>query len=358
MKVTIDPRFQINYSSYYIQGLMDVVGKENILFGIIDGISVCSQDDFRKGMAVLLQERDIEKHLFIDTWDSDDIHPDYYQWSDVYAKINVRPEDALHEKIRVIGPSFGIQLWNPAKTLSLAIINYWKARKTKGYLPSLKYYLLNYAYTFVRRVPLQRYARPYHEDRDYVFALNTLWYDELTYATTNRVRGHFARICQRIYSQFEGGFFYIPSSGVEVQFPKYKEYLVAYEDLLIHRRVGIKEYIRKLRKSALVFNVPSVSGCHGWKLGEYLALGKVIVSMPLNNAMPEGWTDGITHLEVHDECEMEQAILRLHENPELCTLLKKGATCYYDQLLAPKKVIKSLLATLFTDETDGNRSHL
>lgn len=358
MKVTIDPRFQINYSSYYIQGLMDVVGKKNVRFGIIEGIGVFSLDDFRKGMAVLLQEGNRDKHLFIDTWDSADVHPDYYRWSDVYAKINTRPRDNRLEKLCVIGPSFGIQLWNPIKTIFLAICNYWKARNAKGYSPSMKDYLLNYAYTFVRRVPLQRYARPCQEDKEYVFALNTLWYDELTHATTNWYRGRFARTCQRVFSQFEGGFYYIPSHGVEAQFPKYKEYLVEYKDLLIHRRVGMNEYLKKLQRSALVFNVPSVSGCHGWKLGEYLALGKVIVSMPLNNAMPEGWIDGITHIEVHEGGEMERVIRRLHEDPDLCARLKQGASRYYDQILVPQKVIMSLLQTLFADETDGNRSHL
>lgn len=358
MIALIDPRFQINYSSYYIRGLYDVVGKRNIRFDIINGITIHSLDDFRKGMAVLFQYGNREKRLFIDTGDSDGIHPEFYRWSDIYAKINVRPEDIHLKKLRVIGPSFGIQLWNPIKTLFLAIVNYWRARKGEGELPPIKDYLLNYAYTFVRRVPLQRYERPCHEDRDYVFALNTLWYDKLTYSTTNLYRGRFARICQRIFSQFEGGFFIISSSDVIAQFPKYKEYLKEYDDLLIHRRVGMKDYLRKLRKSALVFNVPAVSGCHGWKLGEYLALGKVIVSMPLNNAMPEGWTDGVTHMEVHDEAEMEQAITRLHEDAELCTRLMQGAARYYDQKLTPQKVIETLIRTLFTNETVGNCSHL
>lgn len=358
MIVTIDPRFQISYSSYYIQGLMDVVGEENIRFGIIAGIGVCSRDDFRKGAAVLVQDGDREKHLFIDTWDSADVHPDYYRWSDIYAKINVRPEDLRLDKLRLIGPSFGIQLWNPIKTLLLAAINYWKARKQKGYLPSLKDYLLNYAYTFVRRVPLQRYAHPCQEDGEYVFALNTLWYDELTYATTNRNRGRFARICQRVFSQFEGGFYYIPGSGVSAQFPKYTEYLKEYEDLLLSRRVGMSQYLMKLRRSALVFNTPSVEGCLGWKLGEYLALGKAIVSMPLNHPMPEGWADGVTHLEVHNEEEMALAIRRLHDDSELRLRLKEGAARYFDRQLAPKKVIQTLLQTVIADETVGNRTRL
>ncbi len=354
MLVTIDPRFQINYSSYYIQGLMYVVGNSSIHFGIIKDIRVNSIDDYRKGVAILVSNGDREKRLFIDTWDNDEIHSYYYRWSDLYAKINVRPQDAELRKLRVIGPSFGIQLWNPIKTLQKACVNYCKAKRAKGFLPSLKDYLLNYAYTFVRRVPMDMYERPCQEDSEYVFALNTLWYDERTDSTTNRYRGIFAKICQRVFVQFEGGFFYIPDSGVLTQFPKYQEYLDIYKGMLVTRRVGMREYLKKTRRSALVFNVPSVSGCHGWKLGEYLALGKAIVSIPLNNVMPQGWIAGETHLEVNNEIEMEQAICRLHEDPTLRFQLKQGAAEYFNQHLSPQSVILTLLSDLFQDEADSN----
>lgn len=359
MKIILDPRFQINYATYYIYGIEHLYGKKNVSFKPLHGIDVLDHSDYMKGVACLaIKDTSIQKKIFIDTADTNSIHERYYLWCDLYAKINVCQDDLFREKLLVIGPSFGIRLWSPLETLWRGWKNFRMSIECIGYLPTPKEYFLNYAYTFVRRTRLSRYGRLYSENKEYVFACNTLWYDDLTYNTTNRFRGSFVRICKKIFSQFEGGFYYIPSQGVEAQFPKYKDYLVEYKDILIHRRVGMKEYLKKLRKSALVFNVPSVSGCHGWKLGEYLALGKVIVSMPLNNAIPEGWIDGITHVEVHNEVEMEQVIKRLHEDPELCSRLKQGASNYYDQKLAPQKVIGSLFQTLFAGETDGNRSHL
>lgn len=358
MKVIIDPRFQINYSSYYIQGLIDLFGEGNIRFEIIEEIHINCLGDYRKGMAFLLVENEVKKRLFIDTWDSDTIHKDYYRWSDLYAKINVRKEDSELEKLLVVGPSFGVQVWKPIKTMTIAFINYYKSRRAKGFLPSMKDYLLNYAYTFVRRLPLNYYLRPYQEDDEYVFTLNTLWYDERTYATTNRYRGHFARICQRIFTRFEGGFFYIPSSDVVLQFPKYQEYIDKYRDIIVTRRVGMKEYLKKLRRSALAFNTPSVSGCHGWKLGEYLAMGKAIVSMPLNNEMPIGWENGLTHLEVKSKKELEQAIRCIQEDKQLHSRLKEGATHYFTHYLSPSKVILTIVHLLFPDEAYCHRSHI
>lgn len=75
-----------------------------------------------------------------------------------------------------------------------------------------------------------------------IFSLNTLWYDNDTYATTNRMRGKFFRLCRNFYPKIEGGFFYIGGSSVEKEFPKYRQYLEEYKDILYRRRIGLWEY--------------------------------------------------------------------------------------------------------------------
>jgi len=39
----------------------------------------------------------------------------------------------------------------------------------------------------------------------------------------------------------------------------------------------------KNKKSIVVFNTPAYGGYHGWKSGEYLAMVKAIISIPLIN---------------------------------------------------------------------------
>ena len=40
-----------------------------------------------------------------------------------------------------------------------------------------------------------------------------------------------------------------------------------------------------------VFNTPAVHFCHGWKLGEYFCLGKIILSTNFQNYIPNGIQD-------------------------------------------------------------------
>lgn len=345
-RIIIDPRSRINYAAYYIQGGASVYGWDRIVFRPITISSVHDLQEYYTGCTLEIEFEDGHKaHVFIDSHDSNKILEDFYLWADVYAKINVRPEDVDREKLLVIGPSFGIQLWNPIKTIWLGMRNYLKCKSIAGFNISIKTFLLDYAYTFVRRERIQIYeTSDGEENRDSVFALSTLWYDQQTYSTTNRFRGAFARACKVKYPQFEGGFFYIPSADVVAQFPQYQEYLQEYKDMLITKRIGMREYLRKTKKSAIVFNTPSVLGCHGWKCGEYLAMGKAIISMPLNNVMPGDFQDGVHYLGAKSEEEIARAVERLRNDEDLRQSLKRNARDYYETYLSPVAVIRRIVS--------------
>ena len=345
-KIFIDPRFQINYSSYYIKGITLLYGADITEWRIIDSelLRINDMEDFRRGMACVIEFEDGSmKNIFIDTNDGNNIHERFYSWSDLYAKINLADNDEAKEKVLGIGPSFSVRLWNPVKTIWMGL-RYYSIARGKSYCISFKDYLLNYWYTYWRRLDYSWYEKhDYEEDDDYVFALSTLWYDPLTYETTNKMRGVFARCCQKMFTKFEGGFFYIANPIVIKQFPKYKEYLEQYGDILIKKRIGMKEYITKQRKSAVVFNTPSVSGCHGWKLGEYLAMGKCFISMPLNNVMPGNFTDWEQCLFVRNEEELCNAVSTLRDDSNKRRELKHGARKYFEKYLAPEVVISRII---------------
>lgn len=345
----IDPRFQINYSSYYLQGMADLVGWKNVTFDVepfMDEISVTSRADFMKGMAFLVRMSDgMEKRVFLDSFDSAQIHEQYYCWCDVYAKVNVKAADVSRDKLIAIGPGFGIRIWNPLKSLLIGVRNYCKARKAAGYLPSLSAYLSNYAYTFVRRCSYSAYevVPASAVNKDYVFSLHTLWYDDLTYSSTNHFRAVFFRCCQKVYKKVEGGFFYIHSDKVVQAFPKYKDYLQEYGDMLCDRRMSMKRYLQKTRRSHIVFNTPSVEGCLGWKLAEYLAMGKVIISMPLDHVMPGEFEKGVHYLQIDRVEDMDTAIRTLRSNEKLYRRMSSAASLYFDEFLAPRKVIERIM---------------
>lgn len=344
MTFWIDPRFQINYSSYYLQGILSLVGKNGMHFRVIEDISVNDYDDFRKGLAIICQKEDRKFRIFIDTWDNDSIHRLYYDWSDVYAKVNVTSRDKNLKKLLAIGPSFGVQLWNPIETLARGLINFFRSYRRGFYRPSFQTYMLNYAYTFVRRVPYKIYRTESEEKRNYVFALHTLWYDSLTDTTTNRFRAHFCRLCKRYFPEFEGGLFLIPGKAIVSQFSKYKEYQSIYKDLIVKRRIPLDDYLAKTKYSALVFNTPSVEGCLGWKLGEYLAMGKAIVSMPINHIMPGDFQEGVHYALANNIDEIEDNIQLLCNDDSLRLCLAENAHTYFEQYLSPMAVMSRIIA--------------
>jgi glycosyltransferase involved in cell wall biosynthesis len=171
-----------------------------------------------------------------------------------------------------------------------------------------------------------------------------LWYDEGTDRTTNTYRSWFIEEASKLYPIFEGGFFYI--DGAEKEYPKYSQYKEMYKGLIIHKRISMNEYLDKIKKSAVVFNTPSVCGCHGWKLCEFLAMGKAIISTPLSNKMPGDFLPNINYLEVNSKEEIHNAILYFQNNPEKRKKMEIANKKYFEEFLSPVSVVKRIINQL------------
>lgn len=147
--IIIDPRFIISYISYYIYGIKKQFPSVKIKFRNL-GIPVETELDYRYGCAMkIIYPNHSNKNLFIDTHDSNLIHHKYYDWADLYAKINLNINDKNKAKILAIGPSFAIKLWNPVYTLITCIRNYKHAKNT--FPLTFSTYLRDYCYLFIRR---------------------------------------------------------------------------------------------------------------------------------------------------------------------------------------------------------------
>lgn len=106
------------------------------------------------------------RKIFVDTGDKNDVSENLHKWCDVYAKINLDPKDTSLPKILAIGPSFGVQIWNPIITLFLCLKHYFAAKKCEGFVPPLRYFLKNYSYTFIRRTYFGQYKVDIDESDD------------------------------------------------------------------------------------------------------------------------------------------------------------------------------------------------
>ena len=341
--ITIDPRCKLNYASYYIYGIRKIFGESVVGYATLD-YAVCSYNDYRKGFGMLVMYEDgREVKVFVDTNDQNSIYESFYDWCDVYAKINTSEVDLSKSKILAIGPSFGVKLWDPFTTICKFVLNYIKVFKAKDkYLVPVTTYLKDYIYTFWRRSDYEKYAGGgFVDDKNYIFAMSTLWYDNVSLQTVNKYRGEFIRISQRLYPTFEGGLFYIPN--VERDFPPYVRYKEEFKDVLATERISMQAYIRGTRRSAVAFNTPSVCLCHGWKLAEYLAMGKAIISTPLSNVMPGEFVDGVHYRCCGDVATIEDVMKELRADESKRESLKQNAKAYFEEYLSPCAVVKRIL---------------
>jgi hypothetical protein len=97
----------------------------------------------------------------------------------------------------------------------------------------------------------------------------------------------------------------------------------------------------------LVFNNPAVGGCLGWKLGEFLALGKAILSTPIDRVMPGAFDPGEHFLQIDGSAEsFDAGIERLIGDKQTREGLERRARQYYDEYLRPDRVVTHIWARL------------
>ena len=96
-----------------------------------------------------------------------------------------------------------------------------------------------------------------------------------------------------------------------------------------------------------VFNSPAVLGCLGWKLGEFLALGKAIMSTPLARVMPGAFDPEEHYMQTNGAADsLDAAIARLVDDRQMRDRLERRARQYYDEYLRPDRVARRILASL------------
>lgn len=325
MKVFVDFNCNILYASQYIDILRT---NYKLSFKKTPFNSIPQKENL---FLFSINEHDKFFNFVIDVSDSSAINSEAYEWSDAYGKINYNLISGHYSdtrKIVKISPSFGVKIWEKYTSLYYAMLNFLK------YYPGFNFKTLLSGYvTQKNRLKLSEYTRS-ESDKNYIFFASTLWnkenhcYEE---SETNNFRADFIRSCKSIGSiNFEGGFAPNNENGI-------------YSGLFMPTRISIHDYIEKTRQSACVFNTPAVFSCHGWKLGEYLALGKAIISTPLKNDLPVPLEHGIdVHFVSGAPDEITYAVRKICSDDRYRRILEKGAYNYWLKYGHPRNAINSL----------------
>ncbi len=343
--IAIDPRSRYNYTGYYILGLRKLFPRAVIKFDIrpFPKDMLSHYRDNNSCLAIMIDGF----KFFIDADDKLKIDSSAYQWCDVYGKINVTSKELVEfPKMVSIGPSFGVTIDSRFCIILACIRNFISLRHYSDL--TFKAYLKDYIYSFVRRRPVTLYERKIAVKHNYIFHASTLWYGDFTAENTNMFRGEFLKACQKAGLIIEGGLFYVEGPAVLAEMPDYPKYKEIYKDFIYDKRLSMDYYIRKTKESVLVFNTPSVCECHGWKLAEYLCMGKAIISTPLTRVMPgEGLIHGVNVHFVKTPEEIYDAVVKINTDESYRKKLEKGAREYYEKWLAPEVVTKRILDRAF-----------
>ena len=111
-----------------------------------------------------------------------------------------------------------------------------------------------------------------------------------------------------------------------------------YEKYTDHAFYSHEDFVRNTRRSAVAFNCPAVYGCHGWKLAEYLCMGKAIISIPPLRALPEDLVHGENVYFTDGSVDAnKEAIDRICRDDSYRAKLEAGAREYYERFLDPRK---------------------
>ena len=342
-QIIVDPRLKFNYASWYLLGIKRLFNWK-IVYDVepFRNLEYKNTADYNSGFAFIIRSKGQEKKFFVDTEDVAKIFEDRYGWCDVYGMVNPTTEQvAQYDKLVAIGPEFGVTLGSRFSTIIRCLKLFLKGCKYSNI--SFKNYLRDYLYTNIRRRPIETYECETEVRHNYIFHASTLWYNKFAASDTNMYRGEFLKACKKAGINVEGGLFYVKGESVLKEMPDYPKYKGEYKDFIYENRLSMDDYIRKTKESVVVFNTPSVCECHGWKLAEYLCMGKAIISTPLTREMP----DPLEHSKhvhfVNSVDEIYNAVVKINSDEHYRKQLEKGARAYYEKWLAPEIVIKRLI---------------
>lgn len=324
-KVYVCPAFNAFYYSFYVQGVLEAFRNAAVRFSSHPFPPFASNK-----LAFIVKQDGSEKRVLIDAADRPDLDGEALEWSGVYGKVNrlssVVPAGSS-SRVLPIGPGFACRVWDPMTSWVRAVAYYQRAR---GGIESVREHFANWRRQY-KYALLEKAFEPRRSRDRFVFSSNTLWKDDFE---TNRHRAVFFEACRSLPGiEFEGGFT-----------PRKRGDVPGFEQYMLPKRYQVQEYVEKTKQSAVVFNTPAVFECHGWKLGEYLALGKAIISTLPKRELPAPLVHG-KHIHFVDGSfdAMSAAIRQLVEDREYRARLEAGARAYYLEHLRPRRVVERLI---------------
>lgn len=338
--ITINPIDNILYTSFYVLGFKEVFGIESVKFDVKPFANLSMEAKQTRGVLFVINDGAKCMKGYISANDFNTINEEIYAWCDVYASVNANFQKTPdRNKLISLAPSFAIRCWSLPMIVGHAIAEGFKYMKETASFKYLKKFIGNYKRLLDR--PEYKQMMWGESEDGYVFFCSTLWYSDEWNRNDdglNMRRARFIRTCKEIDSvRFEGGLVSQPGRSSDDLFA----------DCVLKKPYSYNEWLDKTKRSSVVFNTPAFWDCHGWKLGEYLALGKAIISTPLSNDLPTPLIHGENIHFVDDNVEsIRSAVEMIVNDKSYREKLEHGARQWWDKYGTPEKSVERVLAFL------------
>ncbi len=365
MQIEIYPVFHTRYHSLYLQGLISLFGRSRLKFtargfprfaahcvgtgsqrvarpgsssgegaGLDESSSGVHAERPRTHYLALRVRGEVERKIFIHSDDWPDLDEVALDWCDVFGKVNLDPAlvpEEYESKIMALGPTMHVRVWGPIASIAAGLRTYLASPSACG---GLRQHLRSFRGHYGSGTPETEY-RPTVAPSDYIFYNAALWERE---PEANALRARFVEAARSVEGiRFEGGL--TPrDSGRST-----RNYYPAEYEPYVCRRYTPQEYFAKTRISTVVMNNPAYAQAHSWRLAEYLAMGKAIISTPLARSLPAPLVHGAHIHYVDGSVEgYRSAIAEICYNDDYRSHLERNARAYYETYLSPTSVMRRI----------------
>jgi hypothetical protein len=155
----------------------------------------------------------------------------------------------------------------------------------------------------------------------------------------NKTRVDAIRRCRKEYgSQFTGGV-------SEEKFATKN-----YPELIMTGNLTSKaNYLEAVKKHAICIATTGLHNSIGWKMAEYVAASRSIVSEPLHFNIPGNFSEGQHYLEFETADQLIEKIGLLRDNEELMLGMMKDNFYYYNNFVKPENLVLNTLITVLNN---------
>lgn len=325
-EIIIYPSFNAFRYSFHVHALRALFGDQRIRYSAKEFPSLSSHS-----LPIIVRWPAGDIKIYISAGDGPGYDLTALEWCDIYAKRTLMDDqmpEQFSSRIIPMGPHFGIRSWGIFNTLRMAVQNYLaQEHHQMKFKDHLWYYLKQYLY----RLPEKEFV-PGQSRSDFVFYASTLYPSHPGY---NQFRVAFIEACRandRLH--FEGGL---------IRTDNYR--VPEYEHITITKYYPVAEWIQKEKESALGFWAPGDQGAMTLKMGEFLALGKAIIAVPIRQEqLPSPLVHGEHVHFVDGSLEgMKVAVQLLITNHEYRQKLERNARKYYEEWVAPAQAVRRFI---------------